>query len=93
MIADIEKIQKSINSKGVCPKKGFRRDVAIYELVCYVNNITGCYLSGNLDPIGVFICRARDFIHDNKEDKENREYFQLVEKYLLLMEGCLRGGA
>lgn len=65
MISDLEKIQKIINSKDLCPRYGYRRNAAVYELVCYVNNITGCYLSNNLDPIKIFIRRAKEYMEDN----------------------------
>lgn len=86
MISELERIQKSLNTKDLCPRKGYRRDVSVYELVCYVNNITGCYLSGNLEPIRIFISRARTYMEDNAEDEINRNYFDLVRKYLNLME-------
>ena len=89
MISDLERMQKALNSKELSPKKGYRRDVAIYELVCYVNNITGCYLSGNLEPIRVFLSRARIYISENREDSINGGYFDLVERYLKLMEEYL----
>ncbi len=86
MMTELEDIQKALNSKEFSPRKGYRRDVAIYELVCYVNNITGCYLSSNLEPIKIFIDRAKIYIEDNKNDKINSDYFNLVSKYLKLME-------
>ncbi|TBW44113.1 hypothetical protein EZI54_23860 [Marinobacter halodurans] len=85
MIYELERMQKILNAKSVCPRKGYRRDVPIYELVCYVNNITGCYLSGNLEPIKIFIERARIYIEDNVENEGDEGYFDLVEKYLVLM--------
>lgn len=42
---EIWKVIESINSEEFSPKLGFRRNKSIYELVCYVNNIIGCYLS------------------------------------------------
>ena len=85
MISEIELIQKQLNSKELSPRKGYRRDMAVYELICYVNNITGCYLSDNFEPIMIFIDRARIFIEDNEKDEVNRIYFELVSKYLGLM--------
>jgi len=93
MIPELERIQKALNSKELSPRKGYRRDVAVYELVCYVNNITGCYLSGNLEPIRVFINRARVYIEDNEKDEINRNYFLLVTRYLESMEEYLENNA
>jgi hypothetical protein len=89
MNSEIERIQKTLNSKEFSPKKGYRRDVDIYELVCYVNNITGCYLSGNSEPIRHFLSRARIYIDDNKKDETNKDYYELVTRYLKLMEEYL----
>lgn len=89
MIAELERVQKALNSKEFSPRKGYRRDVSVYELVCYVNNIIGCYLSGNFEPIKIFINRARVYIDDNEKNEINREYFELVNRYLSLMEEYL----
>ena len=89
MISELERIQKTLNAKEFSPKKGYRRDVDIYELVCYVNNMTGCYLSGNPEPIRIFLKRASAYIDDHKKDESNRDYFELVTKYLKLMEEYL----
>lgn len=89
MNSEFDRIQKALNSRELIPKKGFRRDVAIYELVCYVNNITGCYISENLEPIRIFISRARTYIEDNGKDDVNSNYIELVSRYLDLMENYL----
>lgn len=89
MNSELEKMQKALNSKELCPRKGYRRDVPVYELVCYVNNIIGCYMSENFEPIKIFSDRAKIFIDDNKEDETNKEYFELVGRYLRLMEEYL----
>jgi hypothetical protein len=81
----LEELQKKINSIEYSPEKGYRRDVSVYELVCYVNNITGCYLSNNFAPIPLFIGRARHYMTDNQV-KENEKYYQLVSAYLTVME-------
>ena len=89
MIDDITKIQKKLNSKEILPAKGFRRDMPIYELVCYVNNITGCFLSENYLPIGIFIERARNYMEDYKSGDKNEKYYNQVTEYLNLIEKYL----
>ena len=91
--SELNRIQKDLNSKIHSPKKGYRRDKAIYELVCYVNNITGCYLSENLDPIKIFIERARVYIDDHDDDEANRDYYELVNRYLELMQEYLEANS
>lgn len=90
MSSEIERMQKCLNAKELCPKRGYRRDVAIYELVCYVNNITGCYISDNLEPIRLFIDRARGYMEDNAGDEINKEYFGMVSRYLRMMDDHLK---
>lgn len=85
---EIALLQKELNAPENIPPCGFRRNVAVYQLVGYVNNITGCYISENMQPIPVFIERARDFIADNPAD-ENTGYYDLVLKYLEAVESYL----
>jgi hypothetical protein len=54
-----------------------------------VNNITGCYLSDNIEPIKVFINRARTYMNDNAFDEVNMPYFDVVGEYLNLVENYL----
>jgi hypothetical protein len=48
-----------LNAPDVLPEKAHRRNTAIYQLVCYINNVVGCYLSSNFAAIPLFIERAR----------------------------------
>jgi len=81
----INTLQKQLNAKQNIPDRGFRRNVSVYELISYVNNITGCYLSENMEPIPVFIERARQYMTENNAE-EQAQYHKLVSEYLLLME-------
>lgn len=51
-----------LNSKSFVPGRGFRRNVTLYELVCYINNIVACYVSKNAEPIPVFIACTKAYI-------------------------------
>lgn len=82
----IAELQDKLNSKEFAPRRGYRRDVHVYELVSYVNNITGCYLSRNADPIPVFIERARGYMEDNQATNDLLAYYDLVSKYLSAVE-------
>jgi len=79
-------VLRKLNSKKFTPKKIYRRDVAHYELICYLNNITGCYLSGNNAAAKLFSQRARIYIEDNNFSKSEPEYCALAEEFLTLME-------
>lgn len=78
----IEAIHSQLNTKGFVPSRGFRRNVMVYELVCYVNNIIACYVSKNEEPIPIFIKRARLFIENAKSDSEWQPYYSSVSAYL-----------
>ena len=85
----IEEFHKLLNREDLVPDKCYRRDVGNYSLVSYVNNIIGCYISGNLKPIEIFVERARLHIEDNGHDTEAREYYNLVLGYLREIEKYL----
>ena len=55
--ARIEAAHARLNTEAVLPPLAHRRNHVVYPLVCYVNNIIGCYLSGN--QIGRASCRER----------------------------------
>jgi|GEM_PF-1473246 len=77
-------IQKELNKIENIPKMAYRRDSKVYSLVCYVNNITGCFLSDNYMPIKIFSERINDYIEENK-NKEMENYYKLIKQYILLI--------
>lgn len=81
----IKSLQLTLNKPENLPPKAYRRDSCAYELISYINNITGCYLSENLHPVSIFIDRAR-FYMDKNQKKEFSTYYSLVYDYLLIME-------
>jgi len=86
---EIEGFQKKLNSKEHAPKGGYRRNVVVYTLLCYVNNITACYVSENEEPISIFIGRARKHMQKFPSD-ERKEYYDLVEGYCNALEAHLK---
>lgn len=86
----VRNIQALLNSKKIAPSRGYRRNVSVYSLVCYVNNITGCYLSRNEEPIPIFIGRARQHMVDFPAGNEWEGYYELVSSYLDLLESHLK---
>jgi len=81
-------LQAKLNEPSNLPEKAFRRDVSVYELVCYVNIITGCMLSENWGPIPIFIERSQLYMAANRETTGSvyyslvKEYLDAVEKYI-----------
>lgn len=86
----IDELQKKLNSQEFVPARGYRRNVTIYSLVSYINNITGCYLSENSKPIVVFIDRARNHMTEYPPTEEWREYYEMARSYLDMVENHLR---
>jgi len=80
----IENWHKVLNHFESLPSKAFRRNVAVYELVSYVNHIVACYVCGNYHPIDLFIERAREYIEKNPV--KDRDYYNKVESYFKDME-------
>ena len=77
---------RRLNAVENVPPCGFRRNTAVYPLVCYVNNIIGCYLGRNAEPIVLFIQRGREHISQNLPTEEWRPYYELVSEYFKTME-------
>lgn len=70
-----------LNKPSNLPKKAYRRDFGTYELICYVNNITACYVSENYDPIEILSQRAKEYM-DKNACPENERYYGIVLEYL-----------
>ncbi len=84
----IHYLQQQLNKTENVPNRCYRRNVSIYELVCYVNNITGCYISENFDPIPVFIERSKQFMEVNSNN-EWEMYYHLANEYFEAIENSL----
>jgi len=93
MLFESEKLDewyRKLNSEECEAPRGYRRDVVVYELVCYVNNIIGCYLGRNIKPILRFIERSRLYM-ERVPPKENLEkYYTMVDNYLTDLEHHLK---
>lgn len=86
----LEDWHRRLNAPKSLPPRGFRRNVTVYSLVCYVNNIIGCYLGHNADPILLFILRGREHMLQNPPSEELRPYYGLVSEYFEAMERHLQ---
>jgi len=71
------------------PEGCCRRNSRHYPLVCYVNNISGLYMSSNFDGIPIFIDRAYKELQRLRQNDEKNQggspYYGLVLKYLGIM--------
>ncbi len=86
---EIHDWHKKLNSKKYSPRFGFRRNASVYPLICYVNNIVGCFLSHHEAPIPVFIGRARTYMVDFPDIAGSPEYYKMVTSYLSAVENHL----
>jgi len=87
---EIDEWHRKLNSKDYAPKGCYRRNVRVYNLVCYVNNIIGCYLACHEEPIIHFIRRSRKHMNDFPANEELIEYYRMVKEYLRVVESHLK---
>jgi len=86
---DLARFIKLLNTEDLAPKDGFRRNKSIYELVCYVNNIIGCYMSQRVDPIPIFISRIRIYLDESTIGPEDEEYCMQAREFVGVLENHL----
>ena len=89
-----EKILKHIsilnNEDTIESQYFFKRNSIYYRLVCYINNITGCFMSKNYESIPVFINRVYKEVHKLKKiDEINISYLDLCLEYASIMANFL----
>ena len=73
---------KKLNDAAVLPPHAYRRNHALYELVCYVNCLIGCRISGNADGVALFKERAKEFMSDHPPTAEVARYYVAVTDYV-----------
>jgi hypothetical protein len=78
---DLSRLHSLLNSKSVVPDIAYRRNKAVYELVCYVNCLIGCVLSDRGDAMPAFIRRSREFM-DKHPPEAYEQYYSVVRIYL-----------
>lgn len=83
-------LQSRINSPSCLPPRALRRNSGTYPLLCYVNAITGLFLSENLEPIPLFIARAAEHMKEHPPSAGEAAYYDLVLRYISQMAYHLR---
>lgn len=71
-----------LNAKDIVQPGWYHRNHIAYELVCYVNNIVGLYLSGNYPAIPVLLDRAHGYLNRDDKAQLNDQYRENVMSYL-----------
>jgi len=80
--AMIAKLQAGLARQDLLPPRSLRRNAFDYTLVCYVNNITALLLSGNYEPVPIFIARAAEHQKAHPATAESDAYYAAVTRYL-----------
>jgi len=81
-----EELHQELNAADCLPASAYRRNSGEYELICYVNNMVGCYLSKNYSALALFRNRAEAFMRAKPVRPETHEYYRLVSNYLAATE-------
>jgi hypothetical protein len=79
---EIKRFQEHINSPRLAPDQCYRMASTTYILVCYVNQVTGLFLSKNYYVIPIFLQRAYDMLSKVNPERVSEPYRNLVEQYL-----------
>ena len=91
----IKRFQAHINSPRLVPDQCYRMSRMTYALVCYVNQVTGLYLSKNYPMIPIFLMRAYEELQAANPERVSEPYRILVLQYLshvahfIVDYGCL----
>ena len=80
--ATIARMQAGLARHDLLPPGSLRRNVSDYALVCYVNNITALLLSGNHEPVTIFIARAAEHLKAHPANAKSDAYHAAVTQYL-----------
>ncbi len=78
----IEAFHTQLNHPDVVSPIWYRRNHQHYALICYVNVITGLYMSHNYNLIPLFLNRAYHHIHNQIGNETASLYHRLVLEYL-----------
>jgi len=71
-----------LNDPEVLPPLAYRRNDRNYELVCYVNCLIGCRVSGNAEGIALFEYRIKRFVADYPPTAETSRYYDAMNNYV-----------
>ena len=91
MSAELSRLHSILNSEEVVPGTAYRRNMAIYELVCYVNCLIGCVESDRRHVMPAFIRRSRVFM-DMHPSPTYERYYSVVRSYLTEVQQAFEVG-
>jgi hypothetical protein len=71
-----------LNSADYLPREAYRRNHEVYELVCYVNCLIGCRISGNTEGEELFKSRVKQYMDNHPPTGEVKKYYDAVSMYV-----------
>ncbi len=81
---------QTLNSEGTIPPGLYRRNTSEYQLICYINNVIGCFIAGNHSTASLFLYRARQHIERCPANSNLEGFYQEASAYLSDVESYLR---
>lgn len=78
----LQQLQKCLNAPDVVPEQCYRMSSSTYPLVCYINQVTGLFLSSNYPVIPIFLDRAYRALTDASHARVSEAYRALALDYL-----------
>ncbi len=94
----IKRFQEHINSPRLVPDQCYRMASTTFGLVCWVNQVTGLFLSKNYYVIPFFLQKAQEQIDAAKPERVSEQYRHLAQQYLchiahfIVNYDCLKDG-
>jgi hypothetical protein len=85
MTPELSRFHSLLNSETVVPDVAYRRNKVVYELVCYVNCLIGCVLSGRHEMMPIFVQRCREFMGSHVLP-DHDSFYSVVRSYLIEVE-------
>lgn len=71
-----------LNAPEFLPPGAYRRNHEMYELICYVNCLIGCRLSGNSEGESVFKKRIQEYMDRHPPTGRVEKYYKIVSSYV-----------
>jgi hypothetical protein len=79
---EIEKYHQQLNSPVIIEGSYYGSNRHAFELMTYINHVIACYYAKNFLAMTVFLCRAKKFLDVGDTRSINKEYREMVRKYL-----------
>jgi hypothetical protein len=75
----LSRFHQILNSDEVVPAKSYRRNKVIFELVSYLNCLSGCVLNERRDVVPPWIRRGKHFMEKPPAEPDWKKYYAIVQ--------------